>query len=148
MSTDLATTDPIAVLTQAMQHAIADVSAPTFVDADPAIRASQKPEFGDFQANCAMGLAKRTQRKPRDLAQELVDAADVSAIAEPLEVAGPGFINIRLRTDALASMVDAMDDGDLGVVPRDGVALDRDRHVRGERGEADARRPPAVDDHR
>ena len=64
------------------------------------VRRSQDPRFGDYQANAAMGLAKRLNRKPRDDAQQIVDAlaadADFNAMYQPPEIAGPGFINLRL----------------------------------------------------
>ena len=60
---------------------------------------ASKPEFGDYQANGVMAIAKQLQTNPRELAQrvvELIDIADDSLI-ERVEIAGPGFINIHLR---------------------------------------------------
>ncbi len=108
--------DPVAMLEAVFRRAIVAVLGESFADADPMIRPSQNPQFGDFQANMAMALAKLSGRKPRELAEQLVAAADVSAVAEPLEIAGPGFINLRLKSDAIASMLDAMDNASLGVV--------------------------------
>jgi len=116
-SASRAAADPVAALHRALQSAIARVLGEEYADADPVLVRAQKPEFGDFQANCAMAVAKRVQRKPRDLAQEIVNAADISAIAEPPEIAGPGFINIRLKGEAIASALDAMDDESLGLEP-------------------------------
>ena len=65
------------------------------------IRSSQDPKFGDFQANCAMPLAKKSGVAPRDLAQQMVDRAELDDLCETVEVAGPGFINLKLRTDWL-----------------------------------------------
>ena len=87
---------PEIALTERFQSAFAAAFGPEFADADPIIRPSQ---FADFQCNAAMGLAKRLGRKPRELAQEILDAVQLEDIAEPLEIAGPGFLNIRLRTD-------------------------------------------------
>ncbi|MHC5022770.1 MAG: arginine--tRNA ligase [Planctomycetota bacterium] len=115
--------DPAAVLDAAFRRAIVSVLGEGYADADPLIRPSQNPQFGDYQANCAMPLAKQTKTKPRELAEKIVAAADVSAIAEPLEVAGPGFINITLKPDALARLLEAMDDASLG------VAADPDPHT-------------------
>src|SRR5438270_11301247 len=69
-------------------------------DADPMLRPTQDPAFGDYQANCAMGLKKRLGGNPRATAQRIVDVlkhniADLCDY-EP-EIAGPGFINFRLR---------------------------------------------------
>jgi arginyl-tRNA synthetase len=66
------------------------------------VRPAQDPRFGDFQANCAMPLAKQLGGKPRDVAADLVARLDVRDLCEPPEVAGPGFINIRLRDEWLA----------------------------------------------
>lgn len=65
------------------------------------IRPSQDPIFGDFQANFAMPLAKRAGGNPRELATELAGKVDVADICDEPEVAGPGFINLRLRDDWL-----------------------------------------------
>lgn len=65
------------------------------------IRSSQDPKFGDFQANCAMPLAKKSGVAPRDLAQQMVDEVPLDDLCETVEVAGPGFINLKLRTDWL-----------------------------------------------
>src|SRR5436190_23907209 len=61
------------------------------------IRPAQDPKFGDYQANFAMSLGKRLGKPPRELAQEIVSKIDLSDLCEPPEVAGPGFINLRLR---------------------------------------------------
>ena len=66
------------------------------------LKPSQDVRFGDFQANCAMPLAKVTKKSPRDVATELVAHLAVDDLCDPLEIAGPGFINFRLKTDRLA----------------------------------------------
>ena len=65
------------------------------------IRSSQDPKFGDFQANCAMPLAKKLDVDTRELAQQMVDQVQLGDLCETVEVAGPGFINLKLRTDWL-----------------------------------------------
>lgn len=67
------------------------------------IRPSQDPKFGDYQANMAMSLSKVCGRKPRDLAADIVNHLAWNDICEEPEVAGPGFINLRFRTDFLES---------------------------------------------
>ncbi|MCS7304359.1 MAG: arginine--tRNA ligase [Thermoguttaceae bacterium] len=82
------------------------------------IRPSQEERFGDYQANLAMPLGKRLGRSPREIAGELVARLDVADMAEPPEIAGPGFINFRLRTDWLAKQLSqAVADPRLGVSP-------------------------------
>src|SRR5579872_4489783 len=66
------------------------------------LKPSQDSRFGDFQANCAMPLAKQIKRPPRDVAALLVDKLKVEDLCEPPEIAGPGFINFRLKTERLA----------------------------------------------
>ncbi|WP_392507533.1 arginine--tRNA ligase [Naumannella halotolerans] len=70
---------------------------------DPELRPATKPQFGHFQSNVALRLAKSEGQNPRAVAQRLVDEIDVSDLAEPLEIAGPGFINIRLKPEVLAA---------------------------------------------
>ena len=72
-------------------------------EVNPNVITASKPEFGDYQANGVMGIAKRLGRNPRELGTELL--ARLNAAASPLvshyELAGPGFINIHLAGDAL-----------------------------------------------
>src|SRR3984957_5059428 len=72
------------------------------------VRAAQDARFGDYQANCAMSLGKALGKPPRDVAQEIVKRLDLGDWLEKPEVAGPGFINLRLRADWLANQVRAM----------------------------------------
>jgi len=66
------------------------------------VRPSTDPKFGDYQANGVMGLAKKLKTNPRKLAEEVVKNLDLGAICEEPEVAGPGFINLRLKPEFLA----------------------------------------------
>ncbi|MFN3153150.1 arginine--tRNA ligase [Bremerella sp.] len=61
------------------------------------IRPAGDPKFGDYQANFAMGLAKKLGKNPRDLATEVVAQVNLEDVCETPEVAGPGFINLKLR---------------------------------------------------
>lgn len=70
---------------------------------EPLVRQSGKPEFGDYQANGAMGAAKKLGMNPREFAQKILDNADLNGIADKLEIAGPGFINIFLNQAWLAN---------------------------------------------
>ena len=58
---------------------------------------SQESRFGDYQANCAMPLGKVSGQPSRRIAEQFVDRLDVSDICSAPEIAGPGFINLRLR---------------------------------------------------
>jgi len=65
------------------------------------IRPAQDAKFGDFQANCAMPLAKKQGQNPRDIAQQILDNLNVADLCTEPEIAGPGFINLRLRDDLI-----------------------------------------------
>jgi len=69
-----------------------------------------RPEFGDYQCNAALALAKRLKAKPRDVAEKLKDALEsrTQTWCEPLEIAGPGFINVRMTPAFVESRLNAM----------------------------------------
>jgi arginyl-tRNA synthetase len=82
------------------------------------IKPAQESRHGDYQANCAMSLAKVLGKKPRDVAQEIVNRLDLDDFLDPPEIAGPGFINLRLRTSWLAARLkEIAADERLGVAP-------------------------------
>ena len=84
-------------------------------DVDPLlsmIRPSQDPKFGDYQANCAMSLKATLNRSPREIAEQIVAEVDVSDICQPLEIAGPGFINLRLNNDWISDHATAISGDD------------------------------------
>ena len=66
------------------------------------VRPSTDAKFGDYQANGVMGLAKKMKTNPRKFAEEVVKNLDLSDICQEPEVAGPGFINLRLKPEFLA----------------------------------------------
>lgn len=77
---------------------------------------SQRPDLADFQCNGAMAAARAAGRSPRDLAQDIVDAVDVADLVAEVSVAGPGFINLTMRDDAIgAAMASVAADARLGV---------------------------------
>lgn len=86
---------------QAMILAGADQSC------DALIRQSGKPQFGDYQANGIMAAAKKLGLNPREFAQKVLDNLQLSDIAEKLEIAGPGFINIFLNPTWLTTEISA-----------------------------------------
>jgi arginyl-tRNA synthetase len=62
-------------------------------------------KFGDYQANGVMAVAKQLKTNPRQLAEKVVGQLDVSDMCEQPEVAGPGFINLRLKPDFIAKRI-------------------------------------------
>ena len=86
---------------------------------NPAISLSSRANFGDYQANGVMGAAKKLKTNPRELATKVVEQLDLSDIADKVELAGPGFINIHLSETWLASQLNAVtSDAKLGVSQR------------------------------
>src|SRR5713101_4493551 len=80
------------------------------------VKPAQDPRHGDYQANCAMSLAKVLKKKPRDLAQEIVDRLQLGDLLLPPEIAGPGFVNLRLQPSWIAGRLQEMARSDrLGV---------------------------------
>jgi arginyl-tRNA synthetase len=74
--------------------------------------------FGDYQANAAMVLAKEKKANPRQLAAEILSKLDLSGLATTPEIAGAGFINIRLENSFLSeSLSHLASDPRLGVSP-------------------------------
>ncbi len=83
------------------------------------IRSAQDSKFGDYQANFAMPLSKRLGKTPKDspeVAAQVVNDVDVNDFCDPPEVAGPGFINLRLRDDWITSqLAEMLADDRLGI---------------------------------
>ena len=69
---------------------------------------SGKPEFGDYQCNDAMALAKILKRPPREIARRAVEACPCATCIERIAVDGPGFINLFVKHDWLAGNVAAL----------------------------------------
>ncbi len=95
-------------ITDLVGTAIQQAFGPDFADVNPQVRATGDVKFGDYQSNVAMGLAKRLGKKPREIADSIAAAIDETSagLLAPVEVAGPGFINLRLRDEAIAGMLE------------------------------------------
>ncbi|MEO0442967.1 MAG: arginine--tRNA ligase, partial [Pseudomonadota bacterium] len=91
------------VLSQRVSHAMQAVGIPDKYQAH--VAPSKKAGFGDYQANGAMGAAKAMGKNPRELAQSIIDQLALDDIAEKVEIAGPGFINIYLSVPWLAAQL-------------------------------------------
>lgn len=89
------------ILEQKLQQAVAAV----LPDADLAgvlVRPCPDPKFGDYQSNALMALAKARKMNPRQLAADVAGKLDIAPWCEPVQVAGAGFLNFRLKPSALA----------------------------------------------
>jgi arginyl-tRNA synthetase len=90
------------ILRAELARAARSIGAPD--DVDPVLERPRDPAFGDWATNLAMTLARPLKKKPADIAKELIATVDkAKAGIESAEIAGPGFINFRVSTAALAS---------------------------------------------
>ena len=80
------------------------------------LQPAKNADFGDFQINGVMGAAKQAKQNPRELAQQVAHILQQDKMIESAEVAGPGFINLRLHADFLAHHIqNALNDARCGV---------------------------------
>src|SRR4051812_14172296 len=78
-------------------------------DIDPVLERPRDPAFGDWATNLAMVLAKPLGKKPRDLAQAIIERLEFSrAGIKSADIAGPGFINFRVASDVFAEGLRAL----------------------------------------
>jgi arginyl-tRNA synthetase len=104
---------PIAALHVRLQQAVARAYGPSHADVDPMVRRSV---HSDYQANLALNLGHLLKRSPRDVAGEIVRSLDLGDLCEKVEIAGPGFINLRLSPRYLSELAAAiLSDSRLGV---------------------------------
>ena len=86
-------------------------------DGDPALHRSQ---HADYQADLALALARKLKKSPREVAAAIAALLPADDVIAGVEVSGPGFLNIVLRTDYLGGLVERMRadvTGRLGVAP-------------------------------
>ena len=89
-------------------RAFVEAFGPEFADRDPILRPATDARFGDYQCNAAMSLAKELKAKPREVAEKIISVLDISDICEAPEIAGPGFINLRLSRGWLAGRLEGV----------------------------------------
>ena len=94
--------------------ALARAGAPA--DSPALVGPATRPEFGDYQANGVMAAAKKLKTNPRALAAQVVEELDLEDMAASVDIAGPGFINIQLKGEWLATQL-----GNVLADPRLGV---------------------------
>jgi arginyl-tRNA synthetase len=104
-----------ALLSEKVSQAMIAAGAPA--DCEPQVRQSAKVQFGDYQANGIMAVAKKLGMAPRQLAEEVLKHLALTGIASKIEIAGPGFINLFLDKAWLSAQVDQV-----AAAPRLGVA--------------------------
>ncbi len=90
-----------ALLSEKVSQAM--ILAGPLADCEPQVRQSAKVQFGDYQANGIMAMAKKLGQTPRQLAESVMTHLDLAGISSKVEIAGPGFINIFLDRSWLAA---------------------------------------------
>ena len=102
------------------REAQAAFAAAGIADSPVVLQPTKNAEHGDFQINGVMGAAKKAKQNPRELAQKVAEALADNAMIESAEVAGPGFINLRLRPEFLAQNIQtALNNARFGVAKTD-----------------------------
>ena len=92
-------------------------------ECQPHVAPSKNANFGDYQANGAMGAAKAMKSNPRAIAQSIIEHLDLEGIASNVEIAGPGFINIHLNNAWLGEQT-------LALTPNQSVASgNKDKNI-------------------
>ncbi|MFP4221533.1 MAG: arginine--tRNA ligase [Phormidium sp.] len=105
-------------LQQQFSTALVAAFGDDYANTDPLLAATNNPKFGDYQANLAMSLAKPLKQNPRAIASQIVEALDVSEFCDAPEIAGPGFINLRLKREFVEGQLQQMQGSDrLGIAP-------------------------------
>ena len=82
------------------------IAAGAVADCEPQVRQSAKVQFGDYQANGVMSVAKTLGMPPRQFAEKVIAHLDLTGIAHKIEIAGPGFINIFLEPAFLSRHIE------------------------------------------
>ena len=93
------------------------ISAGAPENTPPMVRLAARAGFGDYQCNAVMAAAKKLGVPPRELAQKVIDHLDLAGIADQVDIAGPGFINIHLSRPWLGQVLTVASQN-----PRAGVA--------------------------
>lgn len=87
-----------------------------YANFDPSVTNAKDPKFGDYQCNAALGLTKQLKQKPHDIAAKIIENLNISDFCQNPTIAGPGFINLFLKTDFIEGRLAAMQQSDrLGI---------------------------------
>lgn len=99
-----------------LEQALVAAFGTDYTRIDPILVPASNPKFGDYQANVALSLSKKISQPPRAIASAILGELDVSELCETPEIAGPGFINFKLKTAYLEAQLKAIQgDPRLGV---------------------------------
>ena len=94
-------------------------------DSDANVITASRPEFGDYQANGVMRLAKQLKINPRELANQIIEELNSHKdnIVERYELAGPGFINIFLRNEEILKRANRITNKEVPLIPKSEKSL-------------------------
>ncbi|PYJ01735.1 MAG: arginine--tRNA ligase, partial [Verrucomicrobia bacterium] len=98
------------MLHHALEQRLRQAVSVVLPDADTSgllVRPCADPKFGDYQANALMALARQRRLNPRQLASDVVARLDVSPWCDQVQIAGAGFLNFRLKTEAIARTLES-----------------------------------------
>ena len=104
-------------LQQAVRAVLPDLSRRSEMEAEAVsstilVRPCPDPQFGDYQSNSLMSLAKARKMNPRQLATDVLAKLDVNDLCEKVEIAGAGFLNFRLKNSVLTQTLEAATRGE------------------------------------
>jgi arginyl-tRNA synthetase len=119
-------TDPKTAIEEALRQALRK-EAPDFADTPIILERPKQAEHGDFSSNLALQLAKPLKKKPRDLAVALQASvsASLGGVLEKAEIAGPGFLNFKLKAGTKSAVIRR--------ILEEGAGFGRSREGRGEK---------------
>ncbi|MDJ0732101.1 MAG: arginine--tRNA ligase [Crocosphaera sp.] len=103
-------------LTHEFQDALVKSFGENFKEVDPQVGLARDLRHGDYQANIALPLGKKLSKKPREIAQIIINNLSLDNICETPTIGGPGFINLKLKTSYLETQLKSLyNDQRLGI---------------------------------
>ncbi len=98
-------TSTLQLLQSKFSEALVAAFGEEFANTDPMLVPATNPKFGDYQCNVAMSLTKPLKNNPRAIATQIIEHLKIDDLCPTPEIAGPGFINLRLKTDYLETQL-------------------------------------------
>lgn len=98
-------TSTLQLLQSKFSEALVAAFGEEFANTDPMLVPATNPKFGDYQCNVAMSLTKPLKNNPRAIATQIIEHLTIDDLCQTPEIAGPGFINLRLKTDYLETQL-------------------------------------------
>jgi arginyl-tRNA synthetase len=106
----------IEIIRSEFKKALGKAFGEEYSQIDPLVVLASNPKFGDYQSNIPLSLSKKLGEKPRAIAQKIIDHLDLNNICKTPEIAGPGFINLTLKSSYLETLLAEINpDARLGV---------------------------------